>query len=560
MLGAHVRRAHDAGPVLAGDRAADLDRQLVEAVGELVGAAHLVRVLGVDKDRRMDVPVAEMAVEDDRDAELRAELARPPDGPRDLGQRHRQILAREDAVLARMREGGGGRHPAPRAPEALDLALVLGEARDGRATPDDRFGVPNVRGDLLGRALHLDEEDRLTLGESELGLPALDRLDRAPVEKLGGRGKHAGREKIVERRDGVLERGVAREDHRAGGRPRLHAQAKLREDAERPFGPDEELREVDAARRFERLRADAARRDDRAVGEHDLRAEDVRGRRAPADGVRAARVVRGHAAERARAPAAGIRREEETVRRERGLEVQVHEARLDDRLKIPTIDLVDLAHAREGDDDPALLGDRATRLSRAGAARDDGRAELVRELHDGDDLGRGLGDRDRRGHAATPERPERRVVRVREERRRVVDHAVAREHVAQAARERRVSDRHGARILGTSPCHPLTSVRPTSPRASRAGSASTIARRIASSARKRTHRAAASSSSEISSPSKGAPSRSDPPVPPARGSSSTSRRASSAARARPRVLPACPSAGSWKGRARCCASASRPVR
>src|SRR6266850_4247109 len=80
MFRAHVRLTYRSGAVLAGDRAADLDREAVQPVRELVGAPHFVAVGGVDQDRRVDVPVAEMAVEDDRDAQLGADLASAADG------------------------------------------------------------------------------------------------------------------------------------------------------------------------------------------------------------------------------------------------------------------------------------------------------------------------------------------------------------------------------------------------------------------------------------------------------------------------------------------------
>src|SRR5207244_9895588 len=46
MFGAHVGRAHRAGSVLAGHRPADLDRELVQSIGELVGARSEERRVG----------------------------------------------------------------------------------------------------------------------------------------------------------------------------------------------------------------------------------------------------------------------------------------------------------------------------------------------------------------------------------------------------------------------------------------------------------------------------------------------------------------------------------
>src|SRR6266850_1745424 len=105
-----------------------------------------------------------MAVEDDRDTELGAHLPRATHRLRDLRQGYGEILAGEDTVLSRMRERRRRGEPAPPRPEARDLLLVLGESRDRRALADDAVGVANVRGDLLGRAFHFDEEDRLARG------------------------------------------------------------------------------------------------------------------------------------------------------------------------------------------------------------------------------------------------------------------------------------------------------------------------------------------------------------------------------------------------------------
>ena len=51
MLGAHVASAHRAGPVLTGHGAADLDRELVQPIRELVRATDLIGIVGVHEDR-----------------------------------------------------------------------------------------------------------------------------------------------------------------------------------------------------------------------------------------------------------------------------------------------------------------------------------------------------------------------------------------------------------------------------------------------------------------------------------------------------------------------------
>ena len=116
MLGAHVGGADHAGSVLTGHGPAHLDREPVQPVGQLVRAAHLIRVCGVDEDRRVHVPVAEVPVEDDRDAQLLAHLARAAHGAGDLGERHGEVLSREDPVFSGMGQRRGGGEAAPRGP------------------------------------------------------------------------------------------------------------------------------------------------------------------------------------------------------------------------------------------------------------------------------------------------------------------------------------------------------------------------------------------------------------------------------------------------------------
>src|SRR5207249_8155286 len=106
-------------------------------------------------------PIAEVTVEDHRDMELGAHLTSTPDGARDLRERHGEILAREDAVFVWMRERRRRGETAARRPEPRDVSLGLGELRHGRATTHDAVDVSHRRGDVVRRALHLDEEDRL---------------------------------------------------------------------------------------------------------------------------------------------------------------------------------------------------------------------------------------------------------------------------------------------------------------------------------------------------------------------------------------------------------------
>ena len=145
-----------------------------------------------------------------------------------------------------------------------------------------------------------------------------------------------------------------------------------------------------------------------------------------------ARVVRGHPPEGARAAAPRVGWEEQAAIRQGELEVREHEARLDRGLQVRAVDLDDLAHEREGHDDAALCRDGTARLAGPRATRHDGRAGLGGDAHRRDDVRRRSGHDDDVRTPSHPQRPERRVVGVRLERRGIVDHAVARHGRAQS--------------------------------------------------------------------------------------------------------------------------------
>ncbi len=90
-------------------------------------------------------------------------------------------------------------HAAPRGPELLDLGLGLGEARRARALLHDAVDIAHRRGDVVGRALDLDEQQAVAIGQAEIRPVPLDRLDGAPVQQLRGGREDAGGEEIVER-------------------------------------------------------------------------------------------------------------------------------------------------------------------------------------------------------------------------------------------------------------------------------------------------------------------------------------------------------------------------
>ena len=154
---------------------------------------------------------------------------------------------------------------------------------------------------------------------------------------------------------------------------RMEAQRQLGDHAERALGADEEIRQVVAGRRLRRTRAGT---DDAAVGEHDLEREHVRAHAAVAHGRRAARVRRGHPAERR--VGARVDGEEQAVRPGGGLELRARHARLDGHGQILRTQRDDRVHPRQVEADPAVERNHVALEARAGAERDDGHAVLGR--------------------------------------------------------------------------------------------------------------------------------------------------------------------------------------
>ena len=116
--------------------------------------------------------------------------------------------------------------------------------------------------------------------------------------------------------------------------------------------------------------------DDGPVGHDDLERQDRIARLAVFHATQAARVRAEVAPDRTRLIARGVRRVEETLRRDRGLEVGIDDARLDDRDKVFPIDLQDPIHGREGDRQAAFDAGRTTRQPGAGPAWDDGNTKV----------------------------------------------------------------------------------------------------------------------------------------------------------------------------------------
>ena len=162
-----------------------------------------------------------------------------------------------------------------------------------------------------------------------------------------------------------------------GGRCTQDPKRQLGRDAERPLRADEGAEQVGPLVPDRQL-------DQLAVGQHDLRRQDVVDREAVLQAVRAARVLRDVAADRADLLRGRVGRVVEAVLGDRARDVEIRDARLDDDLAAVEVDGGDPSHPRQRDHD--AVGDRQRAAREAGprAARHErGSRGRLQIAHDG---------------------------------------------------------------------------------------------------------------------------------------------------------------------------------
>ena len=129
----------------------------------------------------------------------------------------------------------------------------------GAGGADQRLEIDELRVDVGGLALELDEQHRRGV-ERIAGVDGgLRRLDRQVVHDLHRPGQQPGADDARHRVAGGLERAIGGEHGAEAGRPRQQPQRDLERDAEAAFGADEAADEVGP----DRIEAAAAERHQR---------------------------------------------------------------------------------------------------------------------------------------------------------------------------------------------------------------------------------------------------------------------------------------------------------
>ncbi len=296
---------------------------------------------------------------------------------RDLVEHRGQRAARHRDVLDEGRAEPlhrGVHRPADRQ-QTLALVAVVGHGhRSARRAKGrrDRVGL-----DVGGRPVGLDRQLR-GAGRRRVELQQV-------VHGAQGRGIHQLHDRGLHSRGGDGRGGLGGGPHVGEGRrdradrarneaPELQRRAD--DDAERPFGPDHERRQIEARHA---LHGPVAERQEPAVGEHEVDAENgiphhsvLRAEQSAGAGGDVAADRRDRAARRVGSPP-------QTVLGECGVEVGIQDAGLDDGEKIIGAHLEDAVHPPHRQRDLAGAGVGAARETGPRSAGHDGRARLGRD-------------------------------------------------------------------------------------------------------------------------------------------------------------------------------------
>ena len=280
-----------------------------------------------------------------------------------------------------------------------EVSRLIGRLRD-RGVQNEPF---LARGDENVLHLRLRAAIRLRPRDLEQHVPGIGRrkgiaraldvlehdLDHEARDELEGRQRRArARLRLGKQRQRILDRGQRDHGRRHLGRARQQAQHRRRDDAERALRADEEIAQV-VARVVLLERAQTIPH--APVRQHDFETQHLLARIAIGEHADAAR-VRAEIAANAAAPLRGQRqRKEAACLLGDVLAFLQRQARLDGHARAHRIDMADLVHARDRDDDLAMLRDLAAHKTCVARLWNHGEVQLVGERHDAAHLFRRAG-------------------------------------------------------------------------------------------------------------------------------------------------------------------------
>ena len=177
--------------MLAGQRAAKLQRGVEEVVHSPFHARELFLVAAVAEDGRMQIAVTGMAEGGDGDVVAGGDLVEGLDHGRDLGARHCGVFQHQRGTAAGQRGNG---HAAGFPNPALFHGIAGDHDFRGAVVAQHLFHDHGFVLDLRGVAVHLDEQHGPGItGEADFHV-VFNVVDRGMVKKFQRTGHHMGRD------------------------------------------------------------------------------------------------------------------------------------------------------------------------------------------------------------------------------------------------------------------------------------------------------------------------------------------------------------------------------
>ncbi len=227
--------------MLAGDGAAHFHALLQDFAGELFGAAQLVRVVGVEKDQRVQVAVTRVkhvgAAQRVFPFHLADEEQDFPEAAARDGAVHAVVVGRDAAHRRKRRLAPG--------PELLPLGIGVRHAQARRPRIlQNGFDAGDLLVHLLRRTVGLAQQQRRRLQVVARVHEILHRAHRGTVHHFQSRGNDARRDDVGDRVAGLFHivEGGEHDARRLRLREELHRD--LRHHAEHALTADEEREQV----------------------------------------------------------------------------------------------------------------------------------------------------------------------------------------------------------------------------------------------------------------------------------------------------------------------------
>ena len=377
----HVGGLVIADAVLATERAADVDDALHESLADEFHLLQFTRNTRIEEKIRMQIAIA--CMEDIHRADIRG-IGFIIDKLKHLGQRPlRDYSVLDDISGTKLPQQSACRFA--RLPQFFAKCILIAEHHIIRACMTQKLG------DGLHASMHeclrtidLHQQHERTLGQSASHLTALHHGHATWVEHLNGSRIRRVCHQRMNRRLGRFQIGIGRAKGPYFFRQWQQSQPEARESRQRALGADHESLPILAPRPATTRRATETMQ--AAIQHNRLDSEHIVARHAVAKTMRATRVRRHIATQRANRTARGIRRIKHAMRLQCGIEIIERHTAFDLTPKALQIDLPNLLQSRGMNNHAALRRHRSTRKRSACSTHHQRHPQPPRALHEDGEL------------------------------------------------------------------------------------------------------------------------------------------------------------------------------